>query len=68
MLSEVIADIKIFLLLLGIVLLAFGEAFLRLSETSEESNQFLVNYAYAFVYCLRLAVGDTFTDSYNRTI
>lgn len=40
-LTDVIFDMKIFLLILFIVYFGFGEAFLRLSETSEEDYQFL---------------------------
>lgn len=44
-LVRVIIDMRIFMLILGIVYLAFNEAFLRLSETSDPSNQFFLNYA-----------------------
>jgi len=67
MLTEVIYSMRIFLIVLSIVLIAFGEAFLRFSETSGDAS-FLLNYAHAFVYTLRLAVGDTGTDTYNDTI
>ena len=42
--------------------MAFGEAFLRLSEKGdipEGESSFLNNFADAFVYCVRLGVGDT---------
>ena len=65
MLTDVIAEMKVFLLILGIVLLAFGEAFLRLSEMSGDEHAFIDNYAYTFVYAFRLAIGDTATDTYN---
>ncbi len=42
--------------------MAFGEAFLRLAEktdTPDGENSFLDNFAEAFVYCVRLGVGDT---------
>ena len=68
MLSEVISDMKVFLLILCIVMIAFGEAFLRLSEMSQPDNQFILNYPLAFIYSYRLAVGDTVTDAYNGTI
>lgn len=59
---------RVFLLILAITMMAFGEAFLRFSEKSDEDAQFLLNYADAFVYTFRLAVGDTGTDTYNQTI
>jgi hypothetical protein len=59
MLTEVIAEMKVFLLILAIVITAFSEAFMRLSEMSIEDSQFHENYAYSFVYTIRLAVGDT---------
>jgi hypothetical protein len=68
MLTEVIADMRVFLLILAIVMIAFSEAFMRLSEMSNEESQFHVNYAFSFVYTFRLAVGDTGTDTFNDTI
>ena len=73
MLTEVISAMKVFLLMLGIVLIAFGEAFLRFSEMSGEDvenggSAFIVNYPDSFVYAFRLAVGDTATDTFNSTI
>ncbi len=38
MITEVISEMRVFLLMLGIVLVAFGEAFLRLSEQSAEES------------------------------
>ena len=73
MLTEVINSMKVFLLMLGIVLIAFGEAFLRFSEMSGEDienggSAFIVNYPDSFVYAFRLAIGDTATDTFNSTI
>jgi hypothetical protein len=73
MLTEVISAMKVFLLMLSIVLIAFGEAFLRFSEASGEDvdnggSAFIVNYADAFIYSFRLAVGDMGTDTFNSTI
>lgn len=68
MITEVISSMRVFLLILAITMMAFGEAFLRFSEKSDEDAQFLLNYADAFVYTFRLAVGDTGTDTYNQTI
>ena len=62
MITEVIADMRVFLLILAIVLIAFGEAFMRLSEMSEVPFTTYFNYAYVFVYTFRLAVGDTDTE------
>ncbi len=57
MLTEVMSAMRVFLLILAIVFIAFGEAFLRISEKSGE-QAFIVNYADAFVYSFRLGVGD----------
>ncbi len=57
MLAEVLSAMRVFLLILGIVFIAFGEAFLRISEKSGD-QAFILNYADAFVYAFRLGVGD----------
>jgi len=57
-LTDVIYDMKVFLLILFIVYFGFGEAFLRLSEKSDPEAQFIMNYAYCWVYAFRLSVGD----------
>ncbi|CDW78106.1 wd-40 repeat protein [Stylonychia lemnae] len=67
MLTEVISSMRVFLVVLCIVMIAFGEAFLRFSEMSGEDS-FILNYADAFVYTLRLAIGDTQTDTFNNTV
>lgn len=67
MLTEVMAAMRVFLLILAIVFIAFGEAFLRISEKSGD-NAFIKNYADAFVYAFRLGVGDAFSDPFNDSI
>jgi hypothetical protein len=67
-LTDVIYDMKVFLLILFIVYFGFGEAFLRLSEKSDPETQFIMNYAYCWVYAFRLSVGDNATDTFNDTI
>ena len=55
-------EMKKFIGILFIFYMAFGEAFLRLSEKSvvpEGESAFLNNFADAFVYAVRLGVGDT---------
>eukprot|EP00347_Sterkiella_histriomuscorum_P016371 403353446 len=66
-LSVVVWDMKIFLFILAIVYLGFGEAFLRLSEARDES-EFIQNYAYAIVYSFRLSIGDTDTDKFDDNL
>jgi hypothetical protein len=68
MITEVTSQMKVFLLMLGIVMIAFSEAFLRLSDHSVPEAQFINNYGYGFVYSFRLAVGDTVTDVFNDTV
>lgn len=59
-------DMKIFIFILFIVEMGFGEAFLRLSEKSNEEGAFLDNFAMAFVYAFRLTLGDNDTDAYDN--
>lgn len=59
---NIIWEMKSFIAILFIMYMAFGEAFLRLSEKSPlDSNgkPFLGNFAEAFIYCVRLGAGDT---------
>jgi len=55
-------EMKIFVGILFIMNMAFGEAFLRLAEKGDipqGEHAFLSDFADAFVYCVRLSVGDT---------
>jgi hypothetical protein len=56
------SDMKVFLLILFIVEIGFGEAFLRLSEVSSGKGNFLDNYAMSFVYTFRMSLADNDTD------
>ena len=56
------SDMKVFLLILFIVEIGFGEAFLRLSEVSSGKGNFLENYAMSFVYTFRMSLADNDTD------
>ena len=58
---------KVFLLIFFIFNVAFGEAFLRLTEQREEVSV-VSNYAYAMVYSFRLSLGDTNTDGFEDNI
>jgi hypothetical protein len=57
---------KIFLMILLIMEISFGEAFLRLSEGSSDDGIFLDNFAMSFVYSFRLSMGDTNTDNFEK--
>ena len=57
-----LTDMKVFLLILFIVEIGFGEAFLRLSEVSTGEGNFLDNYAMSFVYTFRMSLADNSTD------
>ena len=63
MLFHVIWEMRIFLFILLLVYLGFGEAFLRLSETSD--SPFIEDYAYSVVYAFRLSIGDTDTEAFE---
>jgi hypothetical protein len=55
-------EMKTFIAILFIMYMAFGEAFLRLAEKGtilQGERPFLNDFAEAFVYCVRLGVGDT---------
>jgi hypothetical protein len=62
-----LSDMRVFLLILLIVELAFGEAFLRLSEASTGEGKFLDNYALAYLFTLRMNLGDVSTDNLDST-
>lgn len=59
-------DIKIFLLILLILYLGFGEAFLRLSETSEEG--FITDFGQSLIYAFNLSIGETATDAFENSV
>lgn len=48
--------------------MGFGEAFLRLSESSDPDSTgvFLLNFAHAFVYSFRMGLGDNNTDPFDE--
>lgn len=55
-------EMKSFLCILCVIYMAFGEAFLRLAEktpTPEGGTVFLTDFADAFIFCVRLGMGDT---------
>ena len=69
MVTDVLWGMKTFLLILFIVYFGFSEAFLRVSEASEEDSQFSgVNYFYAFVYVFLTSIGATGVDSFNTSV
>ena len=73
MITEVINEVRVFLLMLSIVLIAFGEAFLRFSQGSGGDPEnggpsFIVNYPDAFIYAFRLSIGDINVSTFNQTI
>jgi hypothetical protein len=68
MLMQVIADMKIFLLMLAIVYLGFGEALLRLSEGSEGDAQYISDYPHAFLTSLRSSMGDSPADNLDGQV
>ena len=63
---NMVYDMKIFILILFIVQIGFGEAFLRLSEQSEGDGKFLPNFAKAFVFAFRLSLGDNDVDAFSE--
>ncbi len=68
MLNTMIYRVKIFLLVLLIMYLGFGEAFMRLSEGSTEKGRFIESYTHAIIYSFRLSLGDMSTDTFDDTV
>lgn len=68
MLIQVCTDIRIFIFVLAIVYIAFGEAFLRISDSMDESNQYIANYPMAFIFSYLVSIGAGFTDYTGSTI
>ncbi|CDW88872.1 wd-40 repeat protein [Stylonychia lemnae] len=66
MLIEVVSDMGIFLLLLLITILAFGDSFLRLSNGNSEDSQFIEHFFYAGLYVYRMILGDWDTDTFGE--
>jgi hypothetical protein len=64
-LTDVCYDMKIFLLMLFIVYFGFGEAFLRISEKSDEEAMFIENYPMAWV---RSFSGDLDTGVFDDAV
>lgn len=48
--------------------MAFGEAFLRLSEGSSEEAAWIPDYGHTMIYAFRLSLGDNNTDTYDDSI
>jgi|LauGreDrversion4_2_1035121.scaffolds.fasta_scaffold366267_3 hypothetical protein len=67
MLNTMIYSVRTFLLVLLIMYLGFGEAFLRLSEGSDK-NSFIEGYPHAILYSFRLSLGDMQTDSFDDNV
>ena len=69
MIVEVIADMGIFLFLLFITVLAFGDSFLRLAKGNEEEEaQFSGdNFVMSVLYAYRLILGDFATDNFGTS-
>jgi hypothetical protein len=61
-------DVKIFVLILIIIYFGYAEAFLRLSDVSDEEGKFIESYPKAILYTFRLSMGDMATDNYDSSI
>ena len=67
MLTDVCWDIKVFLFIFFLVVIAFSEAFLRIIETSEKGI-WTANYADTLAYTFYLSLGNILLEGYNETI
>ncbi|CDW72553.1 wd-40 repeat protein [Stylonychia lemnae] len=61
---EVIQDMGIFLLILFLTIIAFGDSFLRLSSGNEEG--FIDNFFMSIVFTYRMILGDFETDNFGN--
>ncbi len=64
----VFVELKVFLFILSILYMGFGEAFLRISEANYEKNRYLRNFIEAFLYLYKLSMGEFDTDPYDNSI
>ena len=60
----VVWDMKIFLLFLLIITLAFTEAFMRISEGSGGAA-FIPDYGHGWLYVFCMGIGDTNTGTFD---
>jgi hypothetical protein len=63
MITYVVYDMRYFLLILFIAILAFGDAFLSLSSANtDDENKFVSNFLDSTVYTYKLILGEFNTD------
>ena len=69
-LTECISDMRVFLFIYLTMIVAFNEAFMRLSDASIPmgGNFNGMNYAEGFAWTFALSIGDTRTDNYDVSI
>ena len=69
MIAQVVFDMKIFLLILVLVIMGFGHAFLALSQASDNEEDFVNgNFMMAIAYSYRVSMGDFDTTVYDACI
>jgi hypothetical protein len=68
MLRDIIYDIRIFIVILGIVFLGFGEAFYRLSQSTDPADAWIDNYALGTAYSFLMSIGSNDSESFEANI
>jgi hypothetical protein len=63
--TEVVIDMRHFLLILALTIIAFGDAMRSISTSEEPGNEFIPNYADSFTYPYRMILGDFDPDSFG---
>jgi len=62
---EVVVDMRHFLLILLLTIVAFGDAMRSISTSELEEDQFIPNSFHAFTYVYRMILGDFSSDDFG---
>ena len=65
MIQQVVLDMRSFLLILFIVIAAFGDAFMSISSANEDADKFTFSFIDSFLYTYRIILGDFNTDGFG---
>jgi len=68
MLSDVIYDIRLFIVVIAIVFLGFGDAFFRLSQYADPDNAWLENYALGTAYAFLMSIGSNDPSAFEGNV
>lgn len=68
MLSDVIYDIRLFIVVISIVFLGFGDAFYRLSQYTSPDSAWLGNYALGTAYAFLMSIGSNDPSAFDANV